>query len=164
MNGKDLFQAVGFIEDGMVEAAQRRKAPVWYKWVSAAACIGIILGSLLLWGFPADKSAMPEHLGVQDGQSNLEMVEETNKSTQPEKSSPRTLILRVVSAAPDSLIAEVEEGEYGSLTKGTRVKVCIRANLSFGESCAPGERICVEIESFDEEALTLYAQTIHHQG
>lgn len=164
MNGKDLFQAVGFIEDGMVEAAQTRKAPVWYKWVSAAACIGIILGSLLLWSLPADKSAMPEHLGVQDGQSNLETVEETNRSTQPEKSSPRTLILRVVSAAPDSLIAEVEEGEYGSLTKGTQVKVCIRANLSFGESYAPGERICVEIESFDEEASTLYAQTIHHQG
>lgn len=164
MNGKDLFQAVGFIEDGMVEAAQKRKAPAWYKWVSAAACIGILLGSLLLWSLPTGKSATPEHLGAQEGQPIPETVEETNESNGIKTSSPRTLMLRVVSAAPDSLIAEVEEGEYGSLTKGAQVKVCIRANLSFGEAYAPGERICVEIESFDEEASTLYAQAIHHQG
>lgn len=164
MNGKDLFQAVGFVEDSMVEDAQKRKAPAWYKWVSAAACIGIILGSLLLWGFPADKAEMPEHLAVQNEQSNLKMAEEANGSTRPETIPLHTVILRVVSAAPDSLIAEVEEGEYGSLTEGTQVKVCIRGDLSFGEAYAPGERICVETESFDEETSILYAQTIHHQG
>lgn len=85
MNSKDLYYAIGSVDDDILErseAARARKRPVWLKWGAMAACLCLIAAAAF-WGLDARAA------------SNNEALLEVD--TLP----PEGLSLAIVDAAPD---------------------------------------------------------------
>ena len=48
MNKDDLYRSFGELDDDILERSERRKRPMWIKWAALAACLCLLLSSVLL--------------------------------------------------------------------------------------------------------------------
>lgn len=152
MNGKDLLEGLGFVEDALIAEAEARRRRPALKWLGAAACFCVMLGSLfLLWKpRPDNAETMHPELGT--------TLPETNTQILPQG----TILLRVEGVEDEGFLATVLQG--GILDAGSRVTVTMEAgDLETGKdlpACQPGDQVLVTLIRYDEETNTVYAESV----
>ena len=83
MNGKDLLEAMTYVDEKYVDEAEKQslKRSVPLGWLSAAACLCILIGGavfLLQPGVSKDCAAMPENGSVME-----DTAMEAERATEP---------------------------------------------------------------------------------
>ena len=143
MNERQLFEAIGQVDDDLILAAdqpvvRRRKRPVyWLPAVSAAACAGLLMVGVVGWRAGNDKSNLME--------SSAAMAEERAAETAPE-----------AAAAPDeSLVSAAnpyaeDEGSPVEGSTGGTYKAADSADSSI--AIAPAHAVMLEGTLYYETA------------
>ncbi|MBR5381353.1 MAG: hypothetical protein IK136_01900 [Oscillospiraceae bacterium] len=63
MNCDALMESFSFLDDGLIERSERRRAPAaWYKWAGMAACFAVLAGVFFASGVTETKT--PAQLGT----------------------------------------------------------------------------------------------------
>ena len=167
MNGKDLLEAMTYVDEKYVDEAEKQslKRSVPLGWLSAAACLCILIGGavfLLQPGVSKDCAAMPENGSVmEDSVMEAERATEPATATMPSGIEEPSVSLRIDAWNDDGFIATVCDGETDAdqLPLGQEVTVRfdeqIRVN---GEQGVPteadfpvGSHVIVIFHSYTEE-------------
>lgn len=144
MNGKDLLEAMGHVEECYVDEAEytclRKRLPM--GWISAAACMCILIGGAMLWLQPkyTNDCAMPERDGIADMQMQETMAatEKSENGTEMTDSDCRIpyMVLRIDGWNEDGFTGTLcgEEESWGGILPGEEVAVLIEGAIQvFGD-------------------------------
>ena len=136
MNGKDLLEAMGHVEECYVDEAEytrlRKRLPL--GWVSAAACLCILIAGAAFWLRPVytNDCAMPESDGLDDMQMQETMAatEKSESGTEMMDSDCRIpyMVLRIDDWNEDGFTGTLcgEKESWGGILPGEEVTVLIK--------------------------------------
>ena len=158
MNGKDLLEAMGSVDEKFVDEAEnkivRKRIPM--GWLSAAACLCILIGGAMLWLKPVytNDCAMPESNGSSDMLSDETLAATEDSVHGPPEMNGRIpfMVLRIDGWNEEGFTGTLcgEEESWGGILPGEEVTVLIEWEIQvYGD----GEVRIPTAEDFPEGSI-----------
>lgn len=175
MTGWDLLEGLSFVDAGLIEEAESarlRRGTPWMKWVSAAACLCILVLSVVAYREvlrPKYSESTSEMAMAEAPQAAPDLAESTNEEWTPETGEVPaegqiiipSVTLRVTELRENGFEALVVENEEDSPKTGTRVLVVVAADSDAPDlNIGPDALLVAENSTYDPDTKTLYVSEL----